>query len=319
MAETQVNIKQETRGQRGSVLVLVAAALFVLMGFVAIVADIGLLYLTRARLASAADAAALAGAQELPADPLQAAAVAEEYAENNGVRPEEVAVEVAPDSRSITVAAQRAVNFFFARVLGIFKGDVRAAATAAVYPLAGARGIVPFSIEEQELVFGRQYVLKEGAGFGSATLGDDGRMYGWFGALDLDGGGGGASGYREAVINGCPSVVRVGDVVDVETGNMSGPTADGVLCRMAQCSDGCTYESFRRDCPRLVIVPVVRYLGASGERKRVEVRGFAAFFLEGVEGRGCDNNVVGRFVRTVYPGEPGDAADYGVEAVKLVR
>lgn len=317
MSEAQVNIKFSDK--RGSVVVLVAAALFVLMGFVAIVADIGLLYLARTRLANAADAAALAGAQELPVDPLRATAVAEEYAGNNGVKPEELDIEVAPDSRSVTVEAHRAVNFFFARALGIVRGRVEAAATAAVYPLAGARGIVPFSIEEQELVFGRQYVLKEGAGCGSASLGEDGRMYGWFGALDLDGESGGASGYRETVVNGCPSLVRVGDVVAVETGNMSGPTADGVLCRIAQCGDGCTYESFRRSCPRLVIVPVVRYLGVAGEKKKVEVRGFAAFFLEGVEGRGRDNNVVGRFVRTVYPGEAGDVGDYGVETVKLVR
>ncbi|MGB9791661.1 MAG: pilus assembly protein TadG-related protein [Thermacetogeniaceae bacterium] len=317
MPEKKVNIKFEDK--RGSVVVLVAAAMFVLLGFVAMVTDIGLLYLTRTRLANAADAAALAGAQELPVDPQRAASVAEEYAESNGVRPEEVGIGVAPDCRSVTVEARRAVDFIFARALGIVKGRVRAAATAAVYPLAGARGVVPFSIEEQELVFGRQYVLKEGAGCGSATLGDDGRMYGWFGALDLGGKGDGASEYRDNVINGCSSMVRVGDVIDVETGNMSGPTADGVLCRIARCQDGCTFESFRRDCPRLVIVPVVRYLGVSGDKKKVEVRGFAAFFLEGVEGRGRDNNVVGRFVRTVYPGEAGDALDYGVEVVKLVR
>lgn len=316
----KVNIKHIFCGNGGSVVVLAAAAMVVLLGFVALVADVGILYTTRTRLANAADAAALAGAQELPVDPAQATAAAGEYAENNGVGTDEIAIEVAPDCRSVTVEAHRRVSFFFARVLGIGGGDVKARATAAVFPLAGAVGVVPFSIEEQELVFGRQYVLKEGAGDGGSSLGDDGRMYGWFGALDLDHDqGDGASEYKETVINGYHSMIRVGEIIDVETGNMSGPTAVGVSGRIEQCRDGCTFENFKRDCPRLVIVPVVRYLGESGARKRVEVRGFAAFFLEGVEGRGRDNDVVGRFVRTVYPGETGDARDYGVEAVKLIR
>lgn len=315
-----VNIKQAICGEKGTVLVLVAAAMVALLGFVALVADVGLLYSNRVRLSNAADAAALAGAQELPANPALAWATAEEYAEKNGVKPEELQVEVAPDSRSITVTPRRAVGFFFARVLGISSGEVEATATATVAPLAGAVGVVPFSIEEQELDFGREYVLKEGAGYGGSTLGDDGRRNGWFGALDLDNQkGGGAREYEDTIKNGYRSMIRVGDVISVKTGNMSGPTVDGVSYRIGQCRDGCTFDNFKRDCPRVVVVPVVKYLGGCGSNQKVEVRGFAAFFLEGVEGRGSNNNVIGRFVRTVYPGEMGYGDDYGLEAVKLIR
>lgn len=67
--------------EKGSVMVIVAGALIALMGFVAFVVDVGVLYLERARLMDTADAAALAGAQELPSSEAQAKAVAEEYVE----------------------------------------------------------------------------------------------------------------------------------------------------------------------------------------------------------------------------------------------
>jgi len=57
----------------------------VLLGCASLVTDVGLLYTSRNRLINAADAAALAGAQELPDKPEMAEAVAREYAKDNGV------------------------------------------------------------------------------------------------------------------------------------------------------------------------------------------------------------------------------------------
>lgn len=316
-----VYIIHQARDEKGTALVLVALALVALLGCTALVTDVGLLYSHRARLVNAADAAALAGVQELPERPQTARVVAEDYAEANGIKPDQLELEVADDCRSLTVNVSRTVQLLFARVLGISSQDVKAAATAAVAPLSGVVGVVPFSIEEQELTFDREYVLKEGAGSGGAGEGEDGRMHGWYGALDPDNrSGGGASDYRERVKNGFQGMLRVGDVVLTEAGNMSGPTADGVEYRISQCKEGCTFENFTRDCPRLVIVPVVRVVEEEGGHpKSVEIRGFAAFFLEGVEGQGNKNNVIGRFVRTVYPGEMQAGADYGVYAARLIH
>ncbi len=316
-----VNIILQIRDEKGTALVLVALALVGLLGCVALVTDVGLLYSHRARLVNAADAAALAGVQELPDCPDAARAVARDYAEANGVPPDQLEIEVAADNSSLTVKPRRSVQLFFARVLGISSQEVKAAATAAVAPLSGAFGVVPFGIEEQELILGQEYVLKEGAGNGGAEEGEDGRMHGWYGALDPDSrSSGGASDYRERVKYGYQGMLRVGDLVLTEAGNMSGPTADGVEYRISQCTEGCTFENFRRDCPRLVVVPVVRVVEEEeGHPKRVEVRGFAAFFLEGVEGQGNENSVIGRFLRTVYPGEMQAGADYGLYAVKLTH
>lgn len=310
-----------TRNEEGSVLVLVALALVVLLGCTALVADVGLLYSHRARLVNAADAAALAGAQELPDDPEAAKDMARVYAMVNGVASEHVEVQVSDDNRSLTVWPQRSVELLFARALEIFNKEVSASATAAVAPLSGAVGVVPFSIEEQELAFGVQYVLKEGAGNGGAEERGDGRMYGWYSALDSDNDqSGGANDYKERIKYGYPEMLRAGDTVLVETGNMSGPTTQGVEYRIDQCRDGCTFENFQRDCPCLVIIPVVRVVDwEEGCPKCVQIRGFGAFFLEGVEGQGKDSNVLGRFVRTVYPGEMGSGADCGLYAVRLTH
>lgn len=318
----KVNVIFLAGNERGTALVLVALALVGLLGCTALVTDAGLLYSHRARLVNAADAAALAGVQELPARPEEAQAVARAYAEANGVPPDQVEVEVADDRRSLTVRPRRTVQLLFARVLGFASQEMRAAATATVAPLTGAAGVVPFGIDEQELIFGREYVLKEGAGSGGASEGEDGRMHGWYGALDPDNNpGGGARAYKERIKYGYQGVLRVGDIILTEAGNMSGPTGEGVAYRIAQCTEGCTFESFARNCPRLVIVPVVRVVESQGGHpKRVEVRGFAAFFLEGVEGQGNENNVIGRFVRTVYPGEvEGGGDDYGLYAVRLIH
>ena len=56
---------QVTAERRGVILVLTAIVLVVLLGFVALTIDVGLIQLTKTQLQSAADASALAAATEL--------------------------------------------------------------------------------------------------------------------------------------------------------------------------------------------------------------------------------------------------------------
>jgi hypothetical protein len=74
---------RRVRHERGQSLILVALAIFALLGFVGLAVDLGLSYVDRVRVRRAADAAALAAATELP---LEAAAQvrALEYLEANG-------------------------------------------------------------------------------------------------------------------------------------------------------------------------------------------------------------------------------------------
>ena len=61
--------KPRTLAQRGQVLVIFVLSIFVLIGFVAIVIDISWYWSNTLRLQRAADAAALAGAVQLPGNP----------------------------------------------------------------------------------------------------------------------------------------------------------------------------------------------------------------------------------------------------------
>jgi len=76
------HLKKIVQNEDGAILVLVALMMFFIMGFAALVIDVGMLYQTKAKLQNAADAAALAGAQDLQTDYTK---TAKDYAKLNGV------------------------------------------------------------------------------------------------------------------------------------------------------------------------------------------------------------------------------------------
>lgn len=82
--------------QKGTVIVVVALMMTVFISFLALVIDVGSLYLERIRLVNTLDAAALAGVQDLPDDPQLAEAKALDYASQNGLD-SNVTVEITDD------------------------------------------------------------------------------------------------------------------------------------------------------------------------------------------------------------------------------
>lgn len=298
--------------EQGSVIVIITAAFTVLLGFVALVLDVGTAYLQDARLSNAVDAAALAGSQALPGSPAEAYQLALDYAEKNGVRPEDLTIKVTADNREINVAAKKHVAYSFAPVLGITSVDLQRSAGAKVGYIAAVSGAVPFGIQIQELHYGEKYLLKRGAG---STLPGGSAYSGWFGALRLSGNG--ANCYRNDIKYGYQGWLKIGDCLTIENGNMSGPTSDGVDYRIKQCkhTPACTFEHYVTDCPRIIKVPVVEPCG----NKKVQVKGFAVCFLEGVDGQGNENNVWGRFIRMSVPGEITEdpEADFGIYSSSL--
>lgn len=89
------NIFGKFKDESGQALVIVALSLVVLLGATALSVDLGMAYNAKAKLQAAADAAALAGAQDLP-DAAAAILTAEEYAGLNGVVDIEDVVAVTP-------------------------------------------------------------------------------------------------------------------------------------------------------------------------------------------------------------------------------
>src|SRR6478752_2112465 len=71
-----------TRAERGQILPIVALALVVMLGVSAFAIDVGFAYYAKRQLQTATDAAALAGAQDLP-NVAVAFKTADEYAKDN--------------------------------------------------------------------------------------------------------------------------------------------------------------------------------------------------------------------------------------------
>ena len=275
-------------GERGNATILVALALTTLLGFGAMVTDLGSIYMAQARLRNALDAAALAGVQELPASTQLAMVAAVQYAAANGYPDVQVGFEAG--NMEIIVQGETTVRTVFARVWGFSEEHISATAKAVMVPPSALRGAVPLGIQEANFIYGQLYTLKEGGGDGSS---------GWYGALRLSGPG--ARDYETDLTYGYQGELKIGDILEVQHGNMSGPTKRAIAARLAQDSPPeNTFDSYHRDAPEIIYVPIVRSVAADGSAvHEVEIVGFGAFFLEGMPENGDNSEIQGRFVETV--------------------
>ena len=308
-----MKIKKIQSDEAGSVLLLVLMLMIALLGFTALVTDAGLIYINQAKMANAMDSAVLSGVQELPNNPERAITVAENYAEQNGVTAQEVDFEVDSQNRTISATANRQLGLFFARALGFQIAAISAHAQARIAAISAATGVVPFGVLEGDLTFGQQMILKEGGGDGDT---------GWFNALSL--GSNGASTYLDNIKYGYSEEIKAGLTVPTESGNMSGPTSEGIEYRNNQCHHvpRCTVDSFAEGCSRILIIPVIRItdMDNQGNVSFVEVVGFAAFLVDQFIGSGNENEVRGSFIKYVIPGKTsGDGGDYGLYGCKLTE
>lgn len=298
--------------EKGNAAALTAIVLVVLVGAASLALDAGQLYLNRARIVNALDSSVLAGVQYLPDHPDLALETASEYAQKNGLDLGECSFEVTESNRAITGQAQRQVSFYFARVLGYESGNVDAQAGARIYSVGAVSRLAPFGVIEDDYQFGQTIVLKEGAG--------DTVFSGWFGALRL--GDGGASSYEDNIINGYPGMVHLGDVIPIESGNMSMPTRRAIAECIDDCnhSPRCSINGFDQQCSRILLVPLVRIasINAGGHPDSIKVVGFAAFLVNRYTGNGNDNEVEGSFIQYVTYGEASDdVADHGLYCSQL--
>lgn len=302
-------MKNIIKNQKGATITIFALAAVVLLGFTALVTDIGLLVVHKARLTNAVDAAALAGAQDVIDSPGAAKAAASNYLEKNGYLNDSFEFELVKCREAIRVSASHEVKFGLARVLGFSSKTVHATAVGRAFPITKVnKGVRPFAIENKDFEFGVRYTLKKGGGNGNT---------GNYGCVSL--GGTGANVYENNIINGYTGSLKVGDIIQTEPGNMSGPTKNGVSQLISKCphTPQCVYYDYEPDCPRIITVIIVDNLDVHG-RDNVKIVGFASFFLEGVQGSGNECEVTGRFIKTVTSGEMSESQhDYGLYGVRL--
>ena len=147
--------------------------------------------------------------------------------------------------------------------------------------------------------------------------------------IALDGGNGGN--WYEDNIRGCwPDIMQIGDWVEVEPGNMIGPTGQGVDDLVAM-DPGAYWDGALNDImgnayspsPRTVVIPVfdpyVYEMGREAGRIDIQVTNLVGFFIERMVG----NDVLGRIVPAtgLIRGNGGGPAPEGsfLRAIRLVN
>lgn len=143
-------MRKYLQNEKGFAMIFIAVALVVLLGFTALAIDVGLLVSRKSTLQKACDAAALAGAQELPDDTSSADTIARQYMMNNGATNQtNLIISFEESNYKIIVNAQEQVQFLFAKVLGISQGDVNVRAAALVgevNTIFEGSGLRPFAV-----------------------------------------------------------------------------------------------------------------------------------------------------------------------------
>ena len=319
---------ESSQRERGQTLLMFVLALGVLMGFVAMAIDIGLLYEDRRHLQNSADAMALAGVAELPLNPVGARLKAEDWAANNDVDSSEIkTIEVRTTDAvndTLYVEVEAEFSWIFGRVLGQTTSAVGAHAAAQTGSLGPSSNLMPWAIVENNpdcvdalgnVVYGDTCSVKVGAGDG---------ITGWYGALDFDGVGGGSREYEDNIVDGyvetvyCaegdPTCVGTSTVPDLD-GNKVGGTGQGIEERLlveptagcdsngndrddfdevfASSSTGSSqYTIICRHSPRLIVVPIVRLDGEPVQY--VTIEGWALGYLDSYSCVSTSGNCTGK-------------------------
>lgn len=306
--------QQRIRSESGQVIPLVVlVALVGLLGIAALAIDVGAWLGASRKAQGAADAAALAAAQDLPASTSTAASNAAAYATRNGVTLDG-AVRfggVAQPNDTVTVAVKQPAPVFFARILGIESVTVGGRATAQAVGASSVPGVprtpsgdgkpIPFAVSAAKVPpacgcsYGEQVSLYFGPAYAVAS--------GQFGLVDIvPGSTGNASPPTIGgwIANGVDATLPVGSYAGITGNKMMSSQVRNPLQTLANSG-------------RIVLLPV--YSGLSGGVYTVV--GWAAFRLTGYGPAGNVTTFTGSFVRFKLPVSGPPAQYFGVGKVKL--
>jgi hypothetical protein len=315
--------------QRGQATVITVIFMTVLIAMTAAVLDVGSWYRADRALQSTVDAAALAGAQALPENPVEAELLAMQYAEKNGGEVDVTEISLSTTNfgvDTITVDAKAPAPGFFARIFGIDSVTVGAKATARAGGVSEAQYVAPIVVHEDTVVtkgickpkvggpgcsdFELSYDhLKTGGGKGKGGDGPD--ASGSFGFINLTGEGGvGSNELGDWILNGLNQYMPIGKY-NTSTGNpFSSNNIKGAL------------EKRLGENP-VLLFPIYKTITGTGDNAEYAIVGWVAFHITGMNLAGNNERIKGYFQEVIWDGilaesGPGSLLT-GVKAVELVE
>lgn len=310
------------KDERGQAIVLSVLALVALLGMCALVLDVGNWMRTKRRLQATADAATLAGAQQLPGAPGAAQAMALDYANKNGgsVSPADITITSTFNTNdTITVRAAKTEDGIFSKVVGINNANIDASAKARVDAPLQAKYVAPM------VVYCDHPLLKNCTGTGNPHFMETTELPfdkdatgapGAFGMLNLgknNGGSGtpGTSEEAEWILHGFDKLLPLGEYD-------SDPGAKFT-------SGGQVQEALEDRLNTVLLFPVFKTLDGQGQNAKYEIIGWVGFYLTGYDIRGNEATLHGYFTEYIAQGilsqtsaGPGSAQGFGVKTIQLV-
>lgn len=300
-------MKKFFKNEQGYASVILILAMMTLLSVLSLVIDLGRVYFVKSHMQKAVNSAALSAAQSLPDFKSEAYQVAQDVMALNHEEDGQIQIQVQKDQ--VTVQSQRPVALSLAGLVGFDDVMVDVEAKAVLRPMTRVMGAAPVGINESWYNTLQKYHVY--------ALKVDHPDIGYTGILRL--GTSGKQTYYENLRWGYDGYLEVNDIVHTETGTVTGKTRSAVKERMYECPTPPNYyNSYDRDCSRILLVPTYLPEKSSGSIKEVRITGFAYFFVEGVESNG--KAIIGRFIQYAGTGYGSDLqTDYGAYAIRLSR
>jgi Flp pilus assembly protein TadG len=309
---------------RGQAYVISILFLVVLLVISAAVLDIGSWYRSQRALQATVDAAALAGAQELPYDTAAARSLAFSYAAKNGGGVTSTGVTfstklVANDT--ITVKGSMPAKGFFAKVFGVKSVTVHATASARASNVSQVYGVAPITVNYKHPLLN----CTRGANptcsptFGVATTLDledihqpgSGDGSGAFGLINLDqndSSGTASSGtLANWVTNGYDQLMNLGKYYSVTSAKFN--SSEFVAAMQSMIGQE-------------LLFPVYRLLTGPGVNATYDIIGWVGFRLTGFDPNGTPAVVNGSFTKYIANGieaTSGGKPSFGVRDISLTQ
>jgi Flp pilus assembly protein TadG len=307
------------KSERGQAFVLAAVAMVMCMGMAALVLDVGNWFRDKRRLQGTVDAAALAGAQQLPDDASGAQAQALSYANKNGgdVAGSNIVITSQYQANdTITVNGKRNDPGIFSKVIAIPGADITAHSAARVGPPAQALHVAPMVVYCGHSLI-QNCNNNHTPQFNVPTTMDFDSMGapGAFGMLNLDGENGtiGASTEADWITDGFDKYLGLGKYksdpgAKFESQNVQSALSDRV--------------------GTILLFPVFKTLTGTGQNAQYDIIGWIGFYLQSFDVHGHSATLHGYFTSYIAEGILSKAAPgsggvpssfFGVKSIQLIE